>query len=129
MCLLSYPLTAYAPANMIEKKIRDCFSNYNNNYSSIIGSEDRTISNINNNNDNDSKNNNDSDNNNNTNNTQQQQQQQQVTTQLPCSHLFHENCVFPWLEMKQTCPICRLELDNDVSYCYCCCCCCCCYCR
>lgn len=27
--------------------------------------------------------------------------------QLPCSHLFHENCVMKWLEEKHKCPYCR----------------------
>lgn len=31
---------------------------------------------------------------------------------LPCSHIFHDACVMPWLEMKQNCPICRAELSD-----------------
>jgi hypothetical protein len=31
---------------------------------------------------------------------------------LPCSHIFHDLCVMPWLEMKQNCPICRAELSD-----------------
>lgn len=35
-------------------------------------------------------------------------------TKLPCSHIFHHSCVVPWLEMKQTCPICRAEITDEV---------------
>ncbi|GFV88560.1 e3 ubiquitin-protein ligase RNF126 [Trichonephila clavipes] len=27
--------------------------------------------------------------------------------QLPCSHLYHEKCITPWLERQATCPNCR----------------------
>jgi hypothetical protein len=37
-----------------------------------------------------------------------------AATQLPCSHLFHESCVMPWLDAKKTCPICRFELTDTV---------------
>jgi len=34
--------------------------------------------------------------------------------QLPCSHIYHEDCAVPWLDMKKTCPICRYQLTNDI---------------
>lgn len=33
---------------------------------------------------------------------------------MPCSHVFHNKCVMPWLDMKQNCPICRFQLDNTI---------------
>lgn len=32
---------------------------------------------------------------------------------LPCEHVYHENCIIPWLELHGTCPICRKSLGDD----------------
>jgi len=32
---------------------------------------------------------------------------------LPCSHLYHENCIVPWLQCHGTCPICRKSLVSE----------------
>lgn len=31
---------------------------------------------------------------------------------LPCNHLFHEKCIFPWLKSNATCPVCRARMPN-----------------
>jgi E3 ubiquitin-protein ligase RNF115/126 len=39
------------------------------------------------------------------------------TIKLPCNHYFHPDCVLPWFEAHDNCPVCRMVLpaNTDVA--------------
>lgn len=40
-------------------------------------------------------------------------QENEELIKLPCCHLFHNECIMPWLKERNSCPTCRFELKTD----------------
>ncbi|KAK9885105.1 hypothetical protein WA026_009327 [Henosepilachna vigintioctopunctata] len=39
--------------------------------------------------------------------------EKELAKQLPCNHLFHSECIMPWLSKTNSCPLCRHEMETD----------------
>ena len=36
-----------------------------------------------------------------------------IIIEMPCDHFFHTDCLLPWLNKTNSCPLCRYELKTD----------------
>ncbi len=39
----------------------------------------------------------------------------EIIYQLPCGHIFHKNCLKPWLGHSKQCPNCRFDVEGHFN--------------